>query len=155
MGGDPINSSDPFGLSPDTLDYGDDDAIKWVQDIEADSAGNPKAYAVFQALKASPYHHLIFNADKLKCPGCIGSGYTVDTEALGVDQWFRDYFPGMRTVTGIRPSHPDAVADGVLTVVWHEGIHAMGVPAIGRLYRHGSGSRCDAAFVGVPRGCRR
>ena len=145
-----MNLSDPFGLSPDTLEYGDADAERWVAEEEAK---NPKAKLIFDKLRASPYRHVIFNADRTDCDECPLAGWTVDTEAEQGGAWQRAHFPGARTVTSIRPSHPDARKDGVGTVVWHEGIHAVGVPEIGRKYRHGSGRNCDSAFIGVPRGC--
>ena len=148
--GDPVNFADPFGLSPDTLEYGDADAERWVTDEEAK---NPEAKQVFDKLRASPYRHVIFNADKSDCDACPLAGWTVDTEMDDGADWQRAHFPGARTVTSIRPSNPDARKAGIGTVVWHEGVHAVGVPEIGRKYRHGSGSNCDKAFIGVPGGC--
>jgi hypothetical protein len=135
VGGDPINATDPFGLSPDTLQIED---ARLREAIAEQRKSNPKADEDFRALENSRQKFVVFNADAANCDQCPLAGFTWDLRKDKYADYAREHWPDARAVMSIRPSHPKAVADGIGKIAWHEAIHAKGIVKTGSKYSHGN-----------------
>jgi hypothetical protein len=144
-GGDPINSSDPYGLF-DLKIVGE----KLAEEIAAERARNPAADSVFSALEASEELFVMFDADEAGCEwSCPFAGWSTDRDdSFGHGEERTGMFPGARGISSIRLGHRQTKQDGIGGVAWHEATHLKGIVDHGRLNKH-----CSDAFNGVPNPC--
>lgn len=151
--GDPINNSDPLGLSPETLTVVGEDLQKSI----TEERKNPRADSAFTALEQSADHFLLFDSDAAGCGAvdCGFGGWSWDrNDSVGIPPEIQAMFPGnYRGISHVRPTHASTRQTGVGGTAWHEAVHQWGIVTRGRKYGHGSGTACDAAFVGIPGGC--
>jgi len=153
-GGDPINRSDPFGLSPETLTVVGPELQKAVA---AEEASSDAAKAAFDKLRSSSKHFVLFDSDYLGCPAtsCPLAEFSFDGSGSDpLTNEVRQFLGGSpRGFAHVRPSHQLTRQIGPGKMAWHAAVHLGGLEDIGRLYSHNPnpGGICDkAAWQGVP-----
>lgn len=145
--GDPINNSDPFGLSPDTLIIEDE---RLAADVKTLRANNAKTDSTFSLLEKSTSVFVLVDVDAVFCDVCPGTGQSWDTKDQaqraafpGTFDWISANDPNARGLAYTRRSRLGSAADGA----WHEAGHLRGIVETGSMYKHPS---CPAAVLGIP-----